>query len=258
MRPLIFISNDDGYDAKGICSLVEMVRDLGDIVVVAPDSPRSGASLSFTSTQPLRTRVVKDEPGLKVISCSGTPCDCVKLGFETVIDRQPALVLAGINHGDNASVNAHYSGTIAVALEGTLKRVPSIGFSSCRYDHDADFSPMRDTVRDIVTKTLAKGLPQGVFLNVNFPDADTFRGVRICRMGNGEWINELEKRCDPRGRCYYWVAGSYVDFDAQDKETDLASVHDGYVAITPLRLDLTAYEAMPMLREMFENQSEEL
>lgn len=252
MRPLIFISNDDGYDAKGLKSLVEMVRDMGDVTVVAPDAPRSGASLSFSSTHPLRVGTVVDSPSLRVFRCSGTPCDCVKLGFEHLVDRKPSLVLAGINHGDNASVNAHYSGTLAVALEGTLKEVPSVGFSSCRLAHDADFSPMREIVRKIVRGVMADGLPSGVYLNVNFPDADQFKGVRICRMGRGEWVNELEKRRDPRGRDYYWIAGSYEDFDADKPDTDLACVRSGYVAITPLQLDLTARDAFPSLRASFE------
>lgn len=253
MRPLIFISNDDGYAAKGLNSLIDMVRDLGDVIVVAPDTPRSGASLSFSSTLPLRLKLIKEEVGLRIYSCSGTPCDCVKLGFEMLIDRKPAVVLSGINHGDNASVNAHYSGTMAVALEGTLKKVPSIGLSSCRMAPDADFSPMRDCVRKIVSSVMQEGLAEGVYLNVNFPDADVFRGVRICRMGNGEWVNELEKRCDPRGHDYYWVAGSYVDFDADDMDTDLACVKAGYVAITPLQLDITAYPTFASLKKTFES-----
>lgn len=252
MRPLIFISNDDGYAATGLNSLIEMVRDLGDVIVVAPDTPRSGASLSFSSTQPLRLKLIKEEEGIRIYSCSGTPCDCVKLGFEMLIDRTPTVVLSGINHGDNASVNAHYSGTMAVALEGTLKKVPSVGLSSCRMAADADFSSIRPYVRNIVKTVMRDGLPDGVYINVNFPDANEFLGVRVCRMGSGEWVNELEKRCDPRGHDYYWVAGRYVDFDADNLETDLACVKAGYVAITPLQLDATAYSVFSSLKNTFE------
>jgi len=249
-KPLIYICNDDGYDAKGINCLIEMVKDLGDVFVVAPDSPRSGSSLSFTSHLPLRAKLIRQEPGITVYSCSGTPCDCVKLAFEKLLPSRPDIVLAGINHGDNASINAHYSGTMAIALEGTMKQVPSVGLSLADFSAEAEFTPMTDEVRRIVKQVLAKGLPKDTYLNVNFPATPPYKGVRICRMGNGEWINELEERCDPRSRIYYWITGSFVDYDANDLSTDLAALNDGYITVTPLKLDLTAYETMDQLREL--------
>ena len=247
-RPLILISNDDGYAAKGLESLTEMLRPIGNIVVVAPDGGRSGASLSITSREPVRVNTIKEEEGLKVYSCSGTPCDCVKIAFEKILERDPDLVLSGINHGDNAAINAHYSGTVAVATEGAMKGIPSIGFSCCRTDKDADFSPLTTYIQDIVRRTLCDGLPQSVCLNVNFPDADTFAGVKLCRMGGGEWINEWEERKDPRGKTYYWLTGSFESGDKVCDDTDLWAMQHGYIAITPLQLDLTAYDAFEQLQ----------
>ena len=246
-RPLILISNDDGYEAKGFASLIEMMRPLGDVIAVAPDSARSGASLSITSHIPLRTSQRENSPGLSVYSCSGTPCDCVKIAFEKILPRRPDLVLSGINHGDNAAINAHYSGTVAVAIEGCMKGVPSIAFSSCRTSAGADFSALAGPVRSIAEETLLHGLPAGVCLNVNFPDADHFKAPRICKMGGGEWVNEWEERTDPRHRTYYWLTGKFVGSDTADPDSDLNALHQGHIAVTPIQLDLTAYAAMKEL-----------
>jgi len=250
-KPLILISNDDGYQAKGLRFLIERARRHGDVVVVAPEKGRSGESLSFTSALPLRARIVEQEEGLTVVTCSGTPCDCVKLAYSEFLgNRRPDLLLAGVNHGDNASVNAHYSGTIGVAIEGTLKAIPSVAFSSMKTAADADFTPLEPFVDRLIGIALEKGLPQGVFLNVNFPDSDSFKGIRVCRMGQGEWVNEISKQIDPRGRMCYWVVGQFVDKDADQPETDLSALRDGYVTITPLQLDMTAYAALDDLSKL--------
>ena len=170
MRPLILLSNDDGVQAKGLNELIDMLSPLGDILVMAPDSARSGSACAITSHDPLRYRVVAVRPGIKVCACSGTPVDCVKLALEMETGRKPDVVVSGINHGDNSSVNVHYSGTMGVVLEGCMKGIPSIGFSLCDFDADADFSPTVPYVRGIVARVLKTGLPAGVCLNVNFPD----------------------------------------------------------------------------------------
>lgn len=169
MRPLILLSNDDGVQAKGLNELIDMLSPLGDILVMAPDSARSGSACAITSHDPLRYRVVAVRPGIKICACSGTPVDCVKLALEMETGRKPDVVVSGINHGDNSSVNVHYSGTMGVVLEGCMKGIPSIGFSLCDFDADADFSPTVPYVRDIVARVLKTGLPAGVCLNVNFP-----------------------------------------------------------------------------------------
>ncbi|MDO4993594.1 MAG: 5'/3'-nucleotidase SurE [Bacteroidales bacterium] len=249
-RPLILISNDDSYAAGGIRQLIDMVRSMGDIIVVAPDGGRSGAAMSFTSSVPVNVRQVSEADGVQVFACTGTPCDCVKLACGQLLPRRPDLILAGINHGDNAAINVHYSGTMAIALEGAMKQIPAIGFSSQKLSADADFSALRPTVQQIVKSVLEKGLPRGVCLNVNYPDAESFKGIRLCRMGVGDWVNELERRTDPRGRTYYWVTGSFKSDDGHDESTDTWAMHNGYIAITPTQLDLTAYGAMDYLKDI--------
>ena len=168
-KPFILISNDDGYQAKGLNSLVDMIRDMADILVCAPDSGRSGSACAFTAVDPLIMVPQKKEEGLEVWSCSGTPVDSVKLALnELCKERRPQMVIGGINHGDNASVNAHYSGTMGVTLEGCMKYIPSVAFSLCSHDYFADFSPLRPYVRSIVRKVLDNGLPKGVCLKSGY------------------------------------------------------------------------------------------
>ncbi len=244
MKPLILISNDDGYSAKGIKVLADMMRSKGDVIVVAPDGGRSGAALSITSKVPVMIELKHDEPGYKVYSCNGTPCDCIKMACDQLLPRRPDLILAGINHGDNASVNVHYSGTMGIAIEGCMKGIPSIGFSSCKTDSDANFEPMKPYIYKVIDLVLGEGLPFGVCLNVNAPVDDDIKGIRLCRMGNGEWTNEWEERKSPRGCTYYWLTGSFIASDEDDESTDRWALSHGYVSVTPIQLDMTAYEWM--------------
>ena len=243
MRPLILISNDDGYEAKGINELIDMVRDQGDVLVCAPDGARSGMACAFSATAPLTLTQRRREPGVEVWSCNGTPTDCVKMALAELCPRKPDLVLGGINHGDNASVNTHYSGTMGVVMEGCMKYIPSVAYSLCDHRADADFEPLRPLVRKITSKVLAEGLPEGVCLNVNFPEG-VFRGVKVCRMGRGTWCNEVKKCHHPRGYDYWWMVGSYRNDEPEAEDTDRWALDHGYVAITPTRIDVTAYEAM--------------
>ena len=197
-RPLILISNDDGYGSVGIRSLIEFVRDLGDVIVCAPEAARSGFSCAFSATEPLLLNLREKSGGVEIWSCTGTPVDCVKLALSQICPRKPDLVLSGINHGDNGSVNTHYSGTMGVAMEGCMKYIPSVAFSLCDHNPQACFEPLRSYVRMIVGRVLGEGLPPGVCLNVNFPLATEFRGVKICRMAHGTWGNEVVKARHPR------------------------------------------------------------
>ncbi len=244
-KPLILISNDDGYAAKGINSLVAMVRDLADVLVCAPDSARSGYSCAFSATLPLILHQQHQEEGVEIWSCNGTPVDCVKLAMaELCSDRRPALVLGGINHGDNASVNSHYSGTMGVVREGCMKSIPSVAFSLCDHRDDADFEPLRPYVRRMVARVLTEGLPEGVCLNVNFPKLPSFRGVKVCRMTKGIWYNEVEKCHHPRNYDYWWMVGHYANLEPESDDTDEWALDHGYVAITPTRIDVTAYDML--------------
>ena len=244
-KPLILISNDDGYAAKGINSLVAMVRDLADVLVCAPDSARSGYSCAFSATLPLTLHQRHQEEEVEIWSCNGTPVDCVKLAMaELCPDRRPALVLGGINHGDNASVNSHYSGTMGVVREGCMKSIPSAAFSLCDHRDDADFEPLRPYVRRMVARVLTEGLPEGVCLNVNFPKLPSFRGVKVCRMTKGIWYNEVEKCHHPRNYDYWWMVGHYANLEPESDDTDEWALDHGYVAVTPTRIDVTAYDML--------------
>lgn len=243
--PLILISNDDGYQAKGINSLVDMVREFGDILICAPDSPRSGYACAFSATKPLRLIPVSKEEGLEIWSCNGTPVDCVKLALNQLCgDRTPDIIIGGINHGDNASVNTHYSGTMGVTVEGCMKYIPSIAFSICDYDADADFSPLEPYIKQMVARLLKEGLPKGVCLNVNFPATKRFKGVKACRMAYGTWYDECVKMHHPRGYDYYWMVGKYRQDEPFDSDTDHRALEEGYVAITPTRIDVTDYQML--------------
>lgn len=250
-RPFILISNDDGYEAKGIRSLVSMVEGLGDILVCAPDTGRSGAACAFSATTPLTLTRQADIGTAEVWASNGTPVDSLKLALSQLCtERWPDIILSGINHGDNSTVNVHYSGTMGVALEGCMKYIPSVAFSLCDHRADADFEPMRQVVRDIVAKVLQNGLPRGVCLNVNVPMRETFEGMKLCRMTRGSWINEVKKMHHPRGYDYYWMVGEYRNDEPEAEDTDQWAINHGYVAVTPTRIDVTAYEAMEEIDEI--------
>ena len=248
-KPFILISNDDGYQAKGINSLVDMIRDMADILVCAPESGRSGMACAFSANDPLVLVPQRQEEGLEVWSCNGTPVDCVKLALEELCkERRPQMVIGGINHGDNASVNAHYSGTMGVTLEGCMKYIPSVAFSLCTHDWFADFEPLRPYIRKIVRKVLDDGLPKGVCLNVNFPVVDQFQGVRVCRMAPGTWDNEVVKCRHPRGYDYWWMVGRYNNDEPEAEDTDNWALRHGYIAITPTKIDITSYEMIEQMK----------
>ena len=256
-RPLILISNDDGYRAKGINSLVEMISDLGEIIVCAPEDARSGYSTAFSANIPLTLKLREKREGVEIWSCNGTPVDCIKMAFSELCPRRPDLVIGGINHGDNASVNSHYSGTMGVVREGCMKYVPSVAFSLCNHDEDACFAPLREIVRKITTNVLTEGLPQFVCLNVNFPDLPSYKGIKVCRMAKGLWDNEVVKARHPRGYDYYWLVGEYTNNEPEADDTDNWALTHGYVAITPTRIDITDYETVERLRNVFNDGNEE-
>ncbi len=273
-KPLILISNDDGYQAKGINSLIKMVRNLGDVLVCAPDGPRSGMACAFSATTPLTLTLRHKEQGLEVWSCNGTPVDCVKMALaELCKDRRPDLVLGGINHGDNGTVNTHYSGTMGVVMEGCMKYIPSVAYSLCDFRADADFEPLTPYVKQFTQQVLCHGLPRGVCLNINFPDPSNlpclgeasvtppkqgetegvFKGVKVCRMAFGSWGNEVSKCHHPRGYDYWWMVGQYTNDEPEAEDTDNWAVTHGYVSITPTRMDVTAYEAMDAVSQLLTN-----
>lgn len=248
-KPLILISNDDGYHSKGLRSLIDMLSPIARLLVCAPESGRSGFSCAFSAAEPLRLKLRRKWDDVEVWSCSGTPVDCVKMALSQLCGgRRPDMVVGGINHGDNASVNTHYSGTMGITLEGCMKYIPSVAFSLCDHSDDADFTPMADIVKKITKQVLAEGLPTGVCLNVNFPLGDSYKGVRICRMARGTWGNEVVKCRHPRGYDYYWMTGEYTNDESEAEDTDNYALTHGYVAVTPTRIDVTAYEFFEQIK----------
>ncbi|WP_148371853.1 5'/3'-nucleotidase SurE [Bacteroides bouchesdurhonensis] len=255
-RPLILVSNDDGIMAKGISELVKFLRTLGEIVVMAPDAPRSGSASALTVTQPVHYKLVKQEVGVTVYKCSGTPTDCIKLAWNTVLDRKPDLVVGGINHGDNSATNVHYSGTMGVVIEGCLNGVPSIGFSLCNHDMGADFEAAGPYIRKIAAMVLEKGLPPLTCLNVNFPDTPDIKGIKVCEQAKGCWTNEWEVCPRQNDRNYFWLTGEFVDHEPENEKNDHWALANGYVAITPTKVDLTAYDFIDELNQWIEENEE--
>lgn len=238
-RPLILISNDDGVAAKGIKSLAEALQPLGDIFIVAPDSGRSGQSCAITATLPVRAKLMKETPELTVYKCTGTPVDCVKLALGNLIPRRPDLIVSGINHGSNSSISVHYSGTMAVAIEGAFNRIPSVGFSLCSHDPDADFTLASKYARIISERILNEGMPYGTCLNVNIPSTNDVKGIKICRQANAVWSEEFEERIDPHNGKYYWLTGYLRNMEPDSEDTDEYALSEGYVSIVPCKVDLT-------------------
>lgn len=250
-RPLILISNDDSLLARGVNELARIASSFGDVVVVAPDRPRSGAGCSITSSRPVRLKIVHREPWVQVYSCTGTPVDCIKLAKQAVLRRKPDLVLGGINHGDNSGINVHYSGTMGIVMEGCICGIPSVGFSIDDHSPEADFSHCEKAIRDIIARVLSAGLPRGVCLNVNFPVRGPLQGVKLCRQSCGQWINEWIEREHPKGGKYYWLTGNLSIDNPDDTDTDHYALQQGYAAITPVRIDLTARDVWEELEQTF-------
>lgn len=239
---LILITNDDGIEAPGIHLLAEMASKYGEVAVVAPDGPRSAQSMALTITMPVSAKIVEKTGNITWWKCSGTPSDCVKLACSQLLDRQPDLVLSGINHGSNASVNVLYSGTIGAALEGTMHDIPSIGLSICDHSFEVSFEYCLPYFEKVVAGVCEKGLPEGVCLNVNAPVGEV-KGMRVCRQAKGKWANDFTKDNAPRTIDYYWMVGDFFNTEP-DTAADQASIDEGYITITPIQTDMTAYSAM--------------
>ena len=246
-QPLILITNDDGLNAQGIFELTRCMQKLGQVIVVAPNGARSGSACSITPLVPVTLTLEREEENLIAYSCSGTPVDCVKLAFEKVVPREPDLVVSGINHGDNASISLHYSGTIGAVLEGCMKGVPSIGFSLRTHKQECDFQPYLETIEELALHVLKNGLPQGVCLNVNFPEVPVLKGLSVCRMSKGIWQSEW-KETDTPGT--YLLSGYYKNLEPDAADTDYWALDHGKTAVTPLSLDMTYYPYIETLKSL--------
>ncbi|MFC2126845.1 5'/3'-nucleotidase SurE [Bacteroidota bacterium] len=248
-KPLILITNDDGISAPGIRKLIQVMKKIGDVVVVAPDSPQSGKGHAITLDATLYVKKVKtSNPEDLEFECSGTPADCVKLGIKEVLKRKPDLCVSGINHGSNASINVIYSGTMSAAIEAGIEGVPSIGFSLLDYDWEADFEGLEPYVEKIALQVLENGLPDGVVLNVNFPKRTEkqYKGIKVVRQARANWNEKFDKRVNPMGKEYYWLTGEFENLDGGE-DTDEYVLENNYVSIVPVQFDLTAHQFIKTL-----------
>lgn len=238
--------------APGLKALVEVARHLGEVVVVAPDSPQSGQGHAITISEPLRLKKVNTFESIEAWECSGTPVDCVKLAKHIVLkDREVNLCLSGINHGSNASINIIYSGTMSAAMEASLEGINSIGFSLLDYSWEANFSACKPFIQEIITYVLSNGLTNCKLLNVNIPmvNHEEIKGCLICRQSEARWVERYVESEDPRGQKYYWLTGDFVNYD-DGKDTDIWALENGYISIVPSGHDLTRYEAIEHLKPL--------
>jgi len=247
-RPLILVTNDDGITAPGIRKLIHIMNSIGDVVVVAPNSPQSGMGHAITLNAVLFSeKVTIDDGPQQEYSISGTPADCVKLAVKEIIGRKPDLCVSGINHGTNSSISVIYSGTMSAAVEAGIEGFPAIGFSLLDTSWDADFSHTEKIVRTITNQVLEKGLPQGVVLNVNIPKNEV-KGIKICRQSKGVWEEVYDKRKSPHGKDYYWLTGYFVNQD-EGNDTDEVALNAGYASVVPVQFDLTAHKTIASLKK---------
>lgn len=250
-KPLILITNDDGITAPGIRALIKIMNKIGDVVVVAPDSPQSGMGHAITIDNVLRCNPITIDDGPQIeYTCSGTPADCVKMAKHEILNKAPDLCVSGINHGSNASINVIYSGTMSAAVEAGIEGIPAIGFSLLDFNYHADFKQAEEFIKKIALNVLLNGLPDATVLNVNIPKLkkEEIKGVKICRQANGYWKEDFDKRKSPFGKEYYWLSGEFVNRD-KGQDTDIWALENGYVSVVPVKFDMTAHHAIQKLNE---------
>ena len=252
-RPLILVTNDDGITAPGIRNLVEFMNEIGEVVVVAPNSPQSGKGHAITINSTLTFEEINLEGPQKDYSLSGTPVDCVKFALDKILTRKPDLVVSGINHGANSSINVIYSGTMSAAVEAGVEGLQAIGFSLLDFSWDANFKEAKTHIQDIVKKVLENPMPKGVVLNVNIPklNSSEIKGIRVCKQANAKWEESFDERINPHGKKYYWLTGYFNNMDTSENADEVA-LSEGYISIVPVKFDLTAYEYLDKLKGIME------
>ena len=246
-KPLILVTNDDGVDAKGIYVLSQAIREFGEVVVVAPDSARSGQSSAITPNKAMKIEKVYQEDDFSIYKTNGTPVDCIKLAMNTLLDRKPDLIVSGVNHGSNSAVCVIYSGTMGAVTEGGINEIDSIGFSFCSEKHDTDFAGAENYIKLIVDNILKNGLEKGVCLNVNIPQTEELKGVKICRQAAGYWTKEYELKTDESGNEAYWLTGYFHNIEPDAEDTDEWALSRGFVSVVPCVIDITAYNQLKRL-----------
>ncbi|MEM6718547.1 MAG: 5'/3'-nucleotidase SurE [Bacteroidota bacterium] len=255
-KPLILVTNDDGITAPGLRALIDVMNELGDVIVVAPDSPQSGMGHAITVNSTINCNAITIDDGPQIeYSSSGTPVDCVKLAVNQILNKKPAICVSGINHGANSSINVIYSGTMSAAVEAGVEGIPAIGFSLLDYDWEANFEATKKYVKQITKTVMENGLPEGVVLNVNIPKLreKDIKGIRVCRQAKARWEADFDKRTNPYGKPYYWLYGNFVNED-KGEDTDEWALANGYVSIVPVQFDLTAHHAIQKLNSLGFNE----
>lgn len=251
-KPLILVTNDDGITAPGLRTLIDVMDELGEVVVIAPDSPQSGMGHAITLDSTIYCDKIENKSRNAIeYRCSGTPADCVKMGISEILKRKPDLCVSGVNHGANSSINVLYSGTMSAAIEAGIEGIPSIGFSLLDFSWNADFDKLRTYIKKIAVQVLEKGLPEGVVLNVNFPKLDEnedFKGIRISRQARANWIEEFDKRVNPQGKEYYWLTGKFLLLD-EGEDTDIWALENKYISVVPVQFDMTAHQHINHLKK---------
>lgn len=236
-KPLILITNDDGIEAKGLRHLVDCVRSMADVIVVAPNQPHSGQSSAFTVNSPLRIVEHPDYHGAMMRSVTGTPVDCVKLSMQHILPRRPDLLLSGVNHGSNAGNSIIYSGTMGAALEACMQGIPAVGFSLLDHSLKADFDECSPYISDVTARVLAQGLPEDVCLNINFPARVRIEGMKVVRSARSHWTEEYKAYTDPHGKPFYWLTGNIVNDEPEATDTDLYWLDCNYATVVPCTPD---------------------
>jgi 5'-nucleotidase len=247
-KPLILVTNDDGIHARGLRELVEVMNLFGEVVVISSEVSMSGKACSITVDHPLRAIQVEKIHGVPTYKSNGTPVDSVKLSFNSLFNRMPDYVVSGINHGANTSISVIYSGTMGAAIEGSLHGVPSLGFSLDDYSPNADFSKAKMVVAKVFQSVLENGLPEFTCLNVNIPKGKP-KGIKVCRQTHGKWVEEFEKRTDPHGREYHWLAGYFKNFERDEMLTDIYAIENNFASVVPVTVDMTCYKTLDKLKD---------
>ena len=250
-KPLILVTNDDGINAPGIRCLIDVMSEIGEVIVVAPDSPQSGMGHAITINSTLHCSKISPKSSKRLeYSCSGTPADCVKLAVNELMPRKPDLCVSGINHGSNSSINVIYSGTMSAAIEAGIEGIPAIGFSLLDYRWNANFSDSKKFIKKITLNALKNKIPKDVVLNVNIPTLkeSEIKGIKICRQAKSYWVEEFDKRKNPLGQEYYWLTGKFNDKD-KGEDTDEWALKNGFISIVPVKFDLTAHSAIKALNQ---------
>lgn len=249
-RPFIMLTNDDSIHAPGIRYLIKVMRSIGSVMVIAPDKPRSGMGHAITMDTPLRLKKLVDEPDFVEFKCNGTPADSVKLGLSLCKDYKPDIIISGLNHGANSSVNIIYSGTMAAAIEGAVDGIPSIGFSCINSSTTLDFSPFTSFIKSITLAVLNNQHEYPICLNVNLPDIANveLKGYKLCRQAKAMYQEQIEKRSDPHGKNYYWLTGSFINLEPDAMDTDEWALKNGYISVVPIQVDMTDYKLLNTIK----------